>query len=135
MNARLDHARLEGLLDELRATDSKAARTQACDAIQMLTRPYMRTEPEIDWHAYHLTGQEIRVADFLHTKRGKLVKHEQIMDVLYYDRIDEFPHRNIVAVLICRIRKKLDGSPWQIKTVWGVGFRMQPNGCQLDTAA
>lgn len=70
-----------------------------------------------------LTGLERRLFNLLRAHEGEIVSLNDIMDGLYHDA-DEEPFPKIVAVMVCRIRKKLLGSPYAVETHHGKGRRL-----------
>jgi DNA-binding response OmpR family regulator len=133
-SATKDQDRLVQLLDELRATvcDSRVRLRAACDDIESLAASYMRPDAPIDWHPYRLTRAEARVAEYLYVKLGKTVPHEQVMDVLYHDRLDDIPDNKILDTLRRNLRIKLSGSPFRIVTIYRVGVRMERAASTLN---
>lgn len=78
----------------------------------------------------HLTGKEYALIELLAMRCGQVVHRHTILDHMYGSYLDE-PVDKIVAVYICKVRKKLAAAPgdlhW-IETVWGIGYRMQGDG-------
>ena len=74
------------------------------------------------------TPRERAVLKALHDRCGQVVTKEQLFartyDSLFTDA--DLPDDNILAVFICKLRRKLRGSPWVIETRYGVGWFIRP---------
>jgi two-component system, cell cycle response regulator CtrA len=71
----------------------------------------------------HLTGTEYRILELLSRRKGTTLTKEMFLDYLY-GGMDE-PEIKIIAVFICKLRKKLahaTGGSHYIETVWGRGY-------------
>lgn len=79
------------------------------------TITYMGTQME-------LPPKEIELLYFLCSNPNKVYTREQLLDKIWgYDYVGE---SRTVDVHIKRIREKIDGpNSWEIKTVWGVGYK------------
>lgn len=69
-----------------------------------------------------LPPKEIELLYFLCSNPNKVFTREQLLDKIWgYDYVGE---SRTVDVHIKRVREKIEGShPWEIKTVWGVGYK------------
>jgi hypothetical protein len=56
--------------------------------------------------------------------KGKLLTKEQAFHRLYGDKPEAAPNDKILDVMISHIRKKLEGMPVSIDTVWGEGWKL-----------
>lgn len=74
-----------------------------------------------------LTRHEAAVVKILHDNLGKPVTKERLHSAIYAMRVTdaEVPEPKIIDVFICKIRRKISGSPWEIKTNWGFGYVLQ----------
>lgn len=72
---------------------------------------------------WHLTRTERDIIGALMS--GIILSREQIMTAVYPKDSDR-PDEKIIDVFITKIRRKLEGSPVQIETVRGHGYRLQP---------
>lgn len=70
-----------------------------------------------------MTGLERRLFNFLRANEGKVLTVPEVMDGLYANHDNE-PHQKIIDVVICRLRKKLKGTPFAIETRHGEGRRL-----------
>lgn len=72
-----------------------------------------------------LTPKELELLYFLASKPNKVFTREQILEQVWgYDFLGD---SRTVDVHVKRLREKieLDNSKWQIKTVWGVGYKFE----------
>lgn len=117
----LHDAKAAALAGNWRALDAKL------DELRGHTSPFLTPTMLEDWDRFGLSGAQTRVANLLHTKLGKAVSKDSIMDTLYFDRPDDAPHIKIIDIYICHIRRKLKehGDKYCIETVWGRGYRMR----------
>lgn len=69
-----------------------------------------------------LPPKELELLNFLCSNPNKVYTREQLLDKIWgYDYVGE---SRTVDVHIKRVREKLTGdNPWEIKTVWGVGYK------------
>ena len=68
--------------------------------------------------------------------KGKVVTYEEFTDSLYGHREDGGPldPHNVIAVAVCGIRKKLQGSPWKIIKPGWYSYRLVDRlGKTIDT--
>lgn len=97
------------------------------DEISTLVMAHTVPAPDAGWDAYGFTPKELRIAQFLHSKLGKIVSHEAIMGALYFDKMGDEPDRDVLKVFMVRVRRKLEGSEFSILTEHGFGWRMIRN--------
>lgn len=71
-----------------------------------------------------LTGRESKVFRALVSR--EFATKEFIMEFLYSDRPNDLPEMKIVDVFICKMRAKLKPYSVKIHTVWGSGYRVDP---------
>lgn len=73
-----------------------------------------------------LTQQEARVFQTLLSVSPMPMEYSAIMSAVFHDRhYDEWPEPKIISVVICKLRRKMQGSGYKIATVWGRGFRLE----------
>jgi two-component system, OmpR family, response regulator len=70
-----------------------------------------------------LSVREFAVAELLLTRAGKVVTKQQILDKLY--GWEEGSNSNAVEVFIYRLRKKLEASGVNIRTIRGMGYLIE----------
>ena len=67
-----------------------------------------------------LRAQEVRLLEIFVDNLGQVLSKEALVDRLY--TFDEAPSTNAIEQLVTRLRRKLDGSTFSIKTVRGLGY-------------
>ena len=72
-----------------------------------------------------VTPCELRVLDMLLGARGGVLGKERICDALHDGETDT--DAGVLRVFVCRLRRKLSesGADDIIRTVWGVGYRVE----------
>lgn len=120
--AQADFCRLLNSLVALAANKPQAEKISASLECQFMA--YAIPEVDVEWQLkFGLTKLESRMAERLHASFGKSVNRDAVMNACYFDTMDQ-PHPRILDIFVCRMRKKLAGSPFKIETVRGVGWRM-----------
>jgi DNA-binding response OmpR family regulator len=86
-----------------------------------LTRRVARAEKEID-----LQPHEFILLEYLMRNSGMVISKTMIMDHVWGYNFD--PQTNVVDVLVCRLRKKIDRDFGEkiIHTIRGVGYVLKP---------
>jgi two-component system OmpR family response regulator len=77
----------------------------------------------VDQSAMDLTAREFAVVELLLLRAGRVVTRSQILDLLY--GWEDNQGTKTVEVLIYRLRKKLDFSGWNLKTIRGMGYLLE----------
>lgn len=72
--------------------------------------------------AFGLTEYEARFLWLL--SDGQPHTKDQIMNSLYYDKLDDPPESKIIDVWLSKLRSKLNNYGISIKTIWGSGYRL-----------
>ena len=73
-----------------------------------------------------LTTSERLLCKILHDAGGRAVRRGHLYDALYGLKPEaDWADDKIVDVFICKIRRRLKGSQWQISTVWGFGYSLE----------
>ena len=68
--------------------------------------------------------KEIELLYFLASRPNKVFTRDQLLEQVW--GFEYFGDSRTVDVHIKRLREKFkDGEPWQIKTVWGVGYKFE----------
>jgi DNA-binding response OmpR family regulator len=72
-----------------------------------------------------LTAREFALLTYLVRRAGRVVSKHEILDGVWDDAFEGDP--NVVEVYVARLRRKLDGAggPRLIKTVRGMGYRLE----------
>ena len=71
-----------------------------------------------------LTKQQAQVAGLLLRANGRVVRSEQLDDLLDIDQTRDFG-KGLRGTLVCKIRRKITPHGWRIRTVWGIGYVME----------
>jgi two-component system response regulator TctD len=74
----------------------------------------------------NLRNRELRLLEVLMNARGQVFSKHKLVDRLF--SYDDDVSENAVEVYIGRLRKHLDGSDVQIKTLRGLGYRLDHDG-------
>jgi two-component system OmpR family response regulator len=77
----------------------------------------------VDQVAVDLTAREFAVLELLLLRAGRVITRSQILDLLY--GWEDNQATNTVEVLVYRLRKKLDFSGWDLKTIRGMGYLLE----------
>ena len=96
------------------------------DEISTLTSAYLLPSPLPDeFDNIGITKSHMRIVALLHARLGRLVSKSAIFDAVYFDKSEcDIADIKIIDIFICKIRPKLESTPYRIETVWGQGFRM-----------
>lgn len=113
---------VEHLLADIRARAGAPDVARLTDQISVLCRAALAPLADEGWLALGLTRMEARLMRALVERQDRMVPKGALMDAMYFDRGHEAEPK-IVDVLVCKIRRKLRGSPYGIETVWGQGYR------------
>ncbi len=128
-------AQVTALIDEMRgamAGRDLVAFESASDSLDTLVRAALIPEPEgLRWMKIGFTRAESRLMSHLHGRSGKVVTHVALVDALYHDHIEGGPATptNTMKVHICKLRKKLVGTPYEVENIPWVGYRLNETGC------
>lgn len=95
-----------------------------------LTIDPARYEALVDGEPVRLTVTEFKLLSALVSARGRVLSRDQLMDKAM--GVDVYVTDRAIDVHITSIRKKLGNASWLIRTVRGVGYRLQE---QPDDAA
>ena len=78
----------------------------------------------LDGRQVEMPPKEIELLYFLASREGKVFTREQLLEQVW--GFDFFGDSRTVDVHVKRIREKLgERDAWQIKTVWGVGYKFE----------
>ena len=78
----------------------------------------------LDGRTLEMPPKEIELLYFLAAHSGKVFTREQLLEQVW--GFDFFGDSRTVDVHVKRIREKLgDTHTWQLKTVWGVGYKFE----------
>lgn len=80
-----------------------------------------------------LTPEEASLLAILWRRSPAVVRKAALFDLLFGDRLDGGPEPKILDVVVCKVRRKVEILAGCIETVWGVGYRLTPQGrARLD---
>lgn len=83
-----------------------------------------------DGRPVELSARELAVVELLLLREGRVVTKQQIVDHLY--GWEDVSTSNAVEVFVYRLRRKLDASGVDIKTVRGMGYLIEKAGDRPD---
>jgi two-component system OmpR family response regulator len=110
-------ARIQALIRRASGT-AQATRLEVGDlSLDLLTRKVMRGSTEIV-----LQPREFALLEYLMRQSGRVVSKTMILEKVW--EVDFDPQTNVVDVLVCRLRNKVDRDfePKLIHTIRGVGY-------------
>lgn len=83
-----------------------------------------RRSIEVDGRQVRVTPKEFDVLELLMLRRGAVVSKERVMTALYGD--GEWPDEKLIHVFVSKLRRKLrtTSAADTIRTLWGVGYRL-----------
>ena len=110
-------ARVQGLIRRASGTVEPTHLNTAELCMDLLTRKVTRAEMQID-----LQPREFALLEYLMRNAGRVVSKTMILEHIWDYSFD--PQTNLVDVLVCRLRNKVDkeGSQKLIHTVRGAGY-------------
>ena len=103
---------------------SASAEEEKCVAFQNLSISLDNYSVILDGKQVEMPPKEIELLYFLASRPGKVFTREQLLEQVW--GFDFFGDSRTVDVHVKRIREKLgERVEWQIKTVWGVGYKFE----------
>jgi len=103
---------------------SASAEDEKCVAFQNLSISLDNYSVMLDGKQVEMPPKEIELLYFLASRPGKVFTREQLLEQVW--GFDFFGDSRTVDVHVKRIREKLgERTEWQIKTVWGVGYKFE----------
>lgn len=107
--------------------DKISGRNDALVSISDLVIDMQRYEVKHQGQKVEMKPKEIQLLHFLAVNQGRVFTREELLDKVW--GYDFAGGTRTVDVHIKRIREKLEipGGGWQIKTVWGVGYKFEVN--------
>ncbi len=112
-------ARIKAVLR--RATPTDPERTITMPGLSVSLENYAVV---LDGRELDMPPKEIELLYFLASHSGKVFTREQLLEQVW--GFDFFGDSRTVDVHVKRIREKLgDSHEWQLKTVWGVGYKFE----------
>ena len=110
-------ARLQALIRRASGAVEPTGLTVGDLSVDLLTREVRRGGERIE-----LQPREFSLLEYLMRNAGRVVSKTMILEHVWDYRFD--PQTNVVDVLICRLRNKIDraGTEKRIQTIRGVGY-------------
>ena len=103
---------------------SGSAEEEKCVTFPNLSISLDNYSVTLDGRQVEMPPKEIELLYFLASRPGKVFTREQLLEQVW--GFDFFGDSRTVDVHVKRIREKLgERSEWQIKTVWGVGYKFE----------
>jgi DNA-binding winged helix-turn-helix (wHTH) protein len=96
-------------------------------------------EPWFDHDRHEVTGKRLprltwELLTILWHRRSRTVSVETLLAMLYANRIDDPPDDATIRVLVSRLRRNLDATPFVITAFWGLGYRLEESVKAPDEA-
>lgn len=109
----------------LRRSDTKETSTEKEIVFPNLTINLSNYELKINGNIVEVPPKELELLYFLASNPNRVFTREQLLEEVW--GFDYFGDSRTVDVHIKRLREKLEGveSNWQLKTVWGVGYKFE----------
>lgn len=109
----------------LRRSETKEANTQKEIVYPKLAINLSNYELKINSKIVEIPPKELELLYFLASNPNRVFTREQLLEEVW--GFDYFGDSRTVDVHIKRLREKLEGvdANWQLKTVWGVGYKFE----------
>ncbi|MBP0600571.1 response regulator transcription factor [Herbaspirillum sp. LeCh32-8] len=76
----------------------------------------------LDGAPIELTRREVTLLEIIAARPGRIFNKEELMDRLF--TVDDTPNANTVEQYVARLRKKLTGAAFEIRTLRGLGYQL-----------
>ncbi len=115
-------ARVKAVLRRSESNDSKAAKELVYPNLTINLSNY---ELKLAGNIVEIPPKELELLYFLASNPNRVFTREQLLEEVW--GFDYFGDSRTVDVHIKRLREKLEGMEgnWQLKTVWGVGYKFE----------
>lgn len=109
----------------LRRSDNSGAPSGDCVSFDKLEVNLTNYELKIEGKILEIPPKELELLYFLASNPNRVFTREQLLEKVW--GFDYFGDSRTVDVHIKRLREKLEGveANWQLKTVWGVGYKFE----------
>ena len=109
----------------LRRSDTKESNAEKESVFPNLTINLSNYELKINGNIVEVPPKELELLYFLASNPNRVFTREQLLEEVW--GFDYFGDSRTVDVHIKRLREKLEGveANWQLKTVWGVGYKFE----------
>lgn len=114
-------ARIQALIRRATQTAEPARLAVGDLALDLLTREVSRGGEKIE-----LQAREFALLEYLMRNAGRAVAKTMILEHIFDYSFD--PQTNVVDVLVCRLRAKIDPDKTRLHTLRGVGYMLKPGG-------
>ncbi len=112
-------ARVQALIRRSTNTSEPSRLTVGDLTVDLLNREVGRGGKNIE-----LQGREFALLEYLMRHAGRVVTKTMIMEHIWDYSFD--PQTNVVDVLVCRLRNKIDPDKEMLQTIRGVGYVLKP---------
>ena len=115
-------ARVKAVLRRFEAKDSKATQELSFQNLSVNLSNY---ELKLNGKIIEIPPKELELLYYLASNPNRVFTREQLLEEVW--GFDYFGDSRTVDVHIKRLREKLEGveGNWQLKTVWGVGYKFE----------
>ncbi len=115
-------ARVKAVLRRFESKDTKAVKEIVFPNLSINLSNY---ELKISGNIIEIPPKELELLFFLASNPNRVFTREQLLEEVW--GFDYFGDSRTVDVHVKRLREKLEGveSNWQLKTVWGVGYKFE----------
>ncbi len=97
----------------------------ATESIEVLKALFVAPVDESDfWPGVKLTKLNARLLGALRSRLGMALSRDALCDALYFDAPGGGAGTEVIDVFVCKLRKQLVGSGYEIQTAWGIGYKM-----------
>jgi len=76
----------------------------------------------LDGQPIDLTRREVTLLEIIAARPGRIFNKDELMDRLF--TVDDTPNANTVEQYVARLRKKLAGAAFEIRTLRGLGYQL-----------
>ncbi|MFJ3054648.1 response regulator transcription factor [Herbaspirillum sp. NPDC087042] len=76
----------------------------------------------LDGAPIELTRREVTLLEIIAARPGRIFNKDELMDRLF--TVDDTPNANTVEQYVARLRKKLAGAAFEIRTLRGLGYQL-----------
>ena len=112
-------ARIQALIRRSSQTTEPTRLTVGEISLDLLTRQVKRGQANIE-----LQTREFSLLEYLMRHSGRVVTKTMILEHIWDYSFD--PQTNVVDVLVCRLRNKIDPEKKMLQTIRGVGYVLKP---------
>ncbi len=112
------------LVARVKAVIRRSTQDEKTDILEYLKIDMQNYQVIYEGKELQMPPKEIELLHFLASRPNKVFTRDQLLEQVW--GFEYFGDSRTVDVHIKRLREKFkDGEPWQIKTVWGVGYKFE----------